>query len=85
MPLTKSNLPKPDSGSLEVLHSELDKVLGRSVTVARFMGTRHHELINVEIVKLKGNQMILSGLERQYTEYGGIADHAQTWLIKLIP
>ncbi|PPE68257.1 hypothetical protein IS481_08505 [Caldimonas thermodepolymerans] len=72
-------------GLLEVLSSVQDTVLGRAVTVARFAGTQHHELINVEIVKLTGNEMILSGLERRYSEFGGRADYAQTWLLKLLP
>ena len=83
--LSKSGLAKPDSGSLVVLPSQMDNLLGRSVTVARFMGTRHHELINVEIVMLEGTTMVLSGLERKYSPGGGRADYAQTWVVKLTP
>lgn len=67
VPLSKSNRPKPDEGTLEVLPSVGDNVLGRSVTVARFTGNMRHELINVEIVKLSGDRLVLSGLERRYS------------------
>ena len=85
VPLTKSGRPKPDIGKLEVLPSEMDTVLGRTVTVARYMGTRRYELINAELVRVSGNEMILSGLERRYSEGGGRADYAQTWLVQLLP
>lgn len=81
----RSTRPKSVVGLLEVLPSEHDNVLGRSVTVARFMGsTRHLVLINVKLVQLKGDVMVLSGLEPRYSEGGGRADYAQTWIVKLL-
>jgi hypothetical protein len=85
VPLTsKSTRPKPEEGTLEVLSSVQDTVLGRAVTVARFAGDRRHELINAELVRLTGDEMILSGLERRFSESGGRADYAQTWIVKLL-
>jgi len=84
VPLSKSYRSKPDLGKLEVVPSEPDRVLGRSVTMARFMGTRRHELINAELVQVSGNVMILSGLERRHSEGGGLSDFAQTWLVEFL-
>lgn len=68
-----------------MLPSEMDRTLGRAVTMARFMGSRQFELINAELVRFVGTEMILSGLERHYTESGGSADYAQGWLIQILP
>lgn len=65
MHLSKSEINNSDSGSLVVLPYQMDNLLGRSVTIARFMGTRHHELINVEIVMLEGTTMVLSSLKQR--------------------
>ena len=52
VPLTsRSARSKPEEGQPEVIPSQHDKMLDRAVTVARFIGTSHHELINAEFVR----------------------------------